>query len=335
MSQAMVLADRLEAQGHEISALLLAKNSRAVPTYFYNRFLNKIHEFDSPYFYYDTTQKGLNLSKTFIYNFFKVFTFIKSIHFIKSKIKYYKPQVVINFYEPLGGLAQLFKISNYTYYPVSHHFYLTHPDYKIKSNFKFAPLFLKLLNKVVALNASEIWALSFRPSITTYKNVLVKPPLIKKSILIAKPTAQNYILAYSVNKGYADEIKKWQENHSETVIHYFGDVSDEEDNVEIQKNLIFHKPNQELFEQYLIGCKGYISTAGFESICEALHLGKPTLLVPVVNHLEQLNNAIDAQNTGLCLQAQFFDVDKLIEFINSSHQLNNDKFKKWVRTEVL
>ena len=38
-----------------------------------------------------------------------------------------------------------------------------------------------------------------------------------------------------------------------------------------------------------LGCKAYASTAGFESVCEAMYLGKPILMVPA--HIEQDCNA--------------------------------------------
>lgn len=49
------------------------------------------------------------------------------------------------------------------------------------------------------------------------------------------------------------------------------------------------------------GCKAYLTTAGFESVCEALYLGKPVLMVPV--HVEQECNAWDAQKVGAGVRA--------------------------------
>lgn len=46
----------------------------------------------------------------------------------------------------------------------------------------------------------------------------------------------------------------------------------------------------------MAGCKAYASTAGFESVCEAMYLGKPILMVPA--HIEQDCNAYDAEKSG-------------------------------------
>ena len=50
------------------------------------------------------------------------------------------------------------------------------------------------------------------------------------------------------------------------------------------------------FLNQMAACKAYASTAGFESICEAMYLGKPILRVPA--HIEQDCNAFDAVNSG-------------------------------------
>lgn len=53
----------------------------------------------------------------------------------------------------------------------------------------------------------------------------------------------------------------------------------------------------------MAGCKAYASTAGFESICEAMYLGKPVLMVPA--HIEQDCNAYDAMKAGAGIISDF------------------------------
>lgn len=75
-------------------------------------------------------------------------------------------------------------------------------------------------------------------------------------------------------------------------------------------------------------CKGYISTAGFESICEAMFLEKPTLMIPVEGQYEQACNAIDGEISGAGKRAETFDIALLMETI--SHYKINKAFKSWV-----
>ena len=56
----------------------------------------------------------------------------------------------------------------------------------------------------------------------------------------------------------------------------------------------------------MAGCKAYASTAGFESICEAMYLGKPVLMVPA--HIEQDCNAYDAMKAGAGIIGDSFDL---------------------------
>ena len=70
-----------------------------------------------------------------------------------------------------------------------------------------------------------------------------------------------------------------------------------------------------------------ISTAGFESLCEAAWLGKPLFLVPVENHVEQQVNAIDAQQFGIGIAEKSFNLDRLAELPD---RLPVEKFRAWM-----
>lgn len=61
-------------------------------------------------------------------------------------------------------------------------------------------------------------------------------------------------------------------------------------------HLSFHQIDDVKFLNRMAGCRAYASTAGFESICEAMYLGKPVLMVPA--HIEQDCNAYDAYRSG-------------------------------------
>ena len=76
------------------------------------------------------------------------------------------------------------------------------------------------------------------------------------------------------------------------------------------------------------GCRAYASTAGFESVCEAMYLGKPVLMVP--SHIEQEINAFDAVRTGAGVSCDWFDLSRLLEFSESFEP--DPSFRKWVRS---
>ena len=77
-------------------------------------------------------------------------------------------------------------------------------------------------------------------------------------------------------------------------------------------------------------CMGYASTSGFESICEAMYLRKPILMVPTQGHFEQQCNSVDARLAGAGIVSDTFDLDKLLEFIPSFDKQDN-RFVQWVK----
>jgi len=87
-----------------------------------------------------------------------------------------------------------------------------------------------------------------------------------------------------------------------------------------------HKINDDEFLYYMEKCSGYITTAGFESICEAMYLGKPVLMVPT--HLEQEINAADAVLAGAGISSNSYNIGKLLKYIERA-PAKSDSFIKW------
>lgn len=81
-------------------------------------------------------------------------------------------------------------------------------------------------------------------------------------------------------------------------------------------------------DYHMSGCRAYATTAGFESVCEAMYLGKPLLMVPA--HIEQDCNAYDAALTGAGIVADSFDLQRLLDFEQGYRP--NAEFRYWVRS---
>ena len=75
--------------------------------------------------------------------------------------------------------------------------------------------------------------------------------------------------------------------------------------------------------------KALVTTAGFESVCEAMYMGKPTLMVPVKGHFEQWCNARDAMKAGSGIYADRFHLDSLLEYI-PQHKKKDQQYTKWI-----
>ena len=111
----------------------------------------------------------------------------------------------------------------------------------------------------------------------------------------AVPSNGSYLHGYLLNSGFSEEIRSWHSRHPSVPMHFFWDKKDQRAEVKIDDCLSFHQLDDTLFLRYMSGAKAYATTAGFESVCEAMYLNKPVLMVPT--HIEQACNAYDA----LCL----------------------------------
>lgn len=95
----------------------------------------------------------------------------------------------------------------------------------------------------------------------------------------------------------------------------------------IDNTLSFFQLDDVEFLRQMAGCKAYASTAGFESVCEAMYLGKPIMMVPA--HVEQDCNAFDAVRNGAGIVSSDFDLQRLLDFAESYQPKR--EFMYWVQ----
>lgn len=80
------------------------------------------------------------------------------------------------------------------------------------------------------------------------------------------------------------------------------------------------------FLKYMQGCSGCVTTAGFESVCEAMYLGKPVMMIPA--HVEQEINAADASAVGAGIVNTTFDISRLMDHI-PHYATKREVFREW------
>jgi uncharacterized protein (TIGR00661 family) len=330
MTQAISLADMLRSEGHEVLHVLVGKSKRReIPQFFFQKINSEVTPFESPNFVMDSSNKKIHIGKTMLFNVFKLRTFIKSMGIIQTKVKESKPDVIVNFYDLLGGLYSLCYRPKSNYIVIGHQFLLNHSKFQFPKGFNIDKYLLAINSKFVAMRAKKHLALSFRPmNDEPNRKIYVVPPLLRPEVTKLIPETQNYILGYMLNSGYAEDIEKWHKTHSENNLHFFWDKKDAPEELVINPTLTFHKINDQKFLQMMSKCKGYSSTAGFESICEAMYLGKPIMMVPSYGHFEQACNALDGSLSGAGFQSVTFDLSALVEYIPKHKDISID-FRKW------
>ncbi len=237
------------------------------------------------------------------------------------------PDLVINFFEPLTGLLQLWHRCSVPVLAVAHQFMARHPDAVRLPGSPLDRLGLRLFTRLVGARSWNL-ALSFFPAADLPdRRLFVGPPLLRRELFELAPRPGNYYLAYLLNHGYRDEVVAWQRQHSDMVLHCFYDRPEAPEVEQVSTNLFFHRINAQRFLQLMAGCRAVVSTAGFESVCEAVWLGKPVFLVPVANHVEQRQNAHEAVQLGFGISASGFALDGLGELPAA---LDSSDFREWV-----
>jgi uncharacterized protein (TIGR00661 family) len=337
LTQAMALAQLLRRNGHEVVEAMVGKNpNRTLPPFFEAGVECPVTAFDSPSFDYGKAGKRGNLVKTIFRNTtpLKLERWRKSISKIVRRIEENKPDVVVNFYEILLGMTSLTHRLRVPIVSIGHQFLVDHPDYSHRSRTDQGQFALRLNNMLCSMGTTKTLALSFYPLKDSYRDrMAVVPPLLRGDVFGLEARDEGYILGYMLNPGYADEVREWHKRHPEVRLHLFWDKKDAPETLEVDGGLSFHRIDDRKFLDMMAGCSGYATTAGFESVCEAMWLGKPALLVPA--HVEQEINAEDAAGIGAGVVATEFDLSRLVEFI-PRYTADTEEFRRWVdRAEEL
>lgn len=306
-------------------------DDREVPPFFVRKMGAPLFGFESPNFASFSHQKRPNLFLSVLKNGARPYIFRKSIRFVRQKIEEYHPNAVINFYEPITGMA-------YAYYKfdkkrgipmicIGHQYLLLHPHYMTTPEQDVKYYFLRMFSRITALPASKVLALSFRdlPSDAGGGMVTV-PPLLREEVFQLQPVQGDYIHGYMLNSGYFEEVSHWHAAHPEVPLRFFWDKKEADPVTVIDDRFILYRLDDELFLRSMAGCRAFSTTAGFESVCEALYFQKPTLMIPV--HIEQEFNAYDASLSGAGVSSLGFRLDRLLDFI--PHYAPDPHFREWV-----
>ncbi len=220
MTQALSLAQTLRGAGHEICRVIVGKNERrTIPAFFRDQIGAPIEWLESPTFVTDKNQKSVKPFRTVVYSLLNSAKYAKSIDAIDELVKADKPDVIINFYDFLGGLYNFTKRPKAKFVCIAHQFLMAHPSFDFPEGRKLDKISLRIGNKIASLGADKILALSFQHfEDVPKKKLYVVPPLLREEIKTLEITHETHILAYMVNPGYADEVNDFSSNVSLTVL---------------------------------------------------------------------------------------------------------------------
>ncbi len=333
LTQALSLKQILDKEGIVLKAVLIGKSSaRNIPDFFVKKIDAPLELFESPNFVMDKKFRGIDLGQTIQFNLRKIRGYRSSLKHIESAIRNYNPDQVINFFEPLTGY--LYGKKSASLPPlicIAHQYIFLHPEYKFPASDRFQARMLRFFTRLTSRGSKIRLALSLYPvPDLPEKNIIVIPPLLRSEIAAQEIKNEDFILLYLLNEGLIEDVIRWHEKHPQVSLHCFTDKKDMEEQWNYSTGLTFHALSDTLFLNMMARCKGLVATAGFESIGEAMFLGKPVLMMPVPGHFEQFCNSRDAASAGAGVYTDnHLDLSLLLDSIKDYDPEVKTRFRKW------
>ncbi|MEZ0609499.1 glycosyltransferase family protein [Fibrella sp. WM1] len=330
LTQAISLAQMVQAAGHEvIEAQVGLAADRPIPAFFAEQFPAPFKPVTTPELVYCPRTNQLLLGPTVKRVLSKLGTFRRSMQQLHEAIETHKPDVVVNFFELLCGLTYAFYRPAAPVISVAHQFMALHPDFPFppkKWIDKWSFLGLIRLN---AIGSSEVLGLSFdQQSDVPGRRLRVVPPLLRQELAALKPTQEPFILAYTTQPGLRSVVRAAHQQQPDQALRYYHAGVKQAEEV-IDKTLTECSLDGQRFLADMARCSAVATTAGFESVCEAMFLGKPVLMMPQPNHYEQACNALDGQRAGAGVAADTFDLSGLLGYVPSYDKGLQKRFQQW------
>lgn len=333
MTQSISMKQLLTDAGIEVCEVLIGKSEeREVPKFYYNEIEVPVTPMESPNMAFDKDKKSVNPLTTLTKNLSLGKNFAGSLKLIHTAVEKHKPDFIINFYEPLCGFYYLLHKPKAPIISIGHQYMFLNKDFTMPAEHVLANVALNTYTRLTCLGSTKKLALSFYPFADDIeKDIYTVPPLLRKEILTYPASQGNYLLIYLLNSGYRNDIIHWHKHNTNTLLHCFTDDKNAQETEQYDGTLFFHKLDDKKFMELMANAKAVVTTAGFESVCEAMYLGKPVFTVPVKGHHEQFCNSRDAIKTGLSLYGSEFDLCKFTEYIKKENKAANQEYTDWVK----
>ncbi len=331
LTQALSLAAMLRRHGHEITGVLVGRSpQRVLPDFFRARIGAPVVEFEAPRFAFDRSNRSVSMLRTLLGNLSpgSLARFRRSARLIREQIAVQHPDRIVNFYELLSSLTVRLYGIRIPMTGIAHQFLLGHRAYPYARNTGVEGFLLRLHARMTACGCAQLLGLSFRPmDDDTHRHIRVVPPLLRRDALSGSVSDEGFVLGYMVNNGFAAELRQWCAGHPQWSVHLFWDRFGAPQTLPAEGGLVFHRLDDAEFLDRMHRCRGYVTTAGFESVCEAMYLGKPMMLIPA--HIEQRINAADAAAAGAGIVAGRFDLGRFTDYLGHRHPPVAG-FREWV-----
>ena len=330
LTQALALEEMLSSNGHQVVEVLVGRSTtRRLPGFFNRNIQAPVKRFISPYHPYVEEEIKNQQGVDFLDNLWLIPEYYRSMRYIYRRIEASGADAVINFYELLTGLTYALFRPTIPYVCVGHQYLFLHSAFKAPDCSNIDQFILNLYTRCTSLRSAKRLALSFVEMPTDEaENIMVIPPLLRRDVTSMIPEEGDYIQGYLLFNRFASQVEAFHNRHPDVSLHFFWDNIDADDVKIVDQQLNYHQIDDLKFMDMMAKCKGFATTAGFESICEAMYLGKPVQMIPT--HIEQQFNAADASRSGAGIVSDQFEIEHLLDFADTYQP--NQEFIYWVKS---
>lgn len=329
--QAVAAKEQSERLGHHVDIATGRDEYEKSKSFVQQLFpTNKTILFDTFTYVFDNLGSVSNL-RTFWHNLKKMPVYIEELIFLYYLFTEY--DLIVNFYEPMVGLVNFFFKNKVKTISVGHQYLLNHSTYVKEGSFE--EWVIKQYTKLTAYGSYKIFALSIYPSshleeenFNSDKRIQIIPSILRKQLYKQPYDTSDYYVAY-VAQDYLHELLSFSRKNRGIYIECFCNYK-KEDCVDLPLSFVLTKPNSELFLARVKRCIGIITNGGFETLSEAVLLGKPIFMRPIDNHFEQRMNVADGVRWGVArkvdnlknLDLNFKHSKMLQEWLKSGEEIN-------------
>jgi len=121
------------------------------------------------------------------------------------------------------------------------------------------------------------------------------PPILRPEILSATPENRGHIVVYHSFARFFGPVRDFALRHPDVLVFAYGYAIPPR---EAPENIVFESDDTRFVDD-LATCDAFVGTAGFQSISEAIYLGKKVAIQPIERHYEQAWNADQVERHGL------------------------------------
>ncbi|MDX1493722.1 MAG: glycosyltransferase family protein [Longimicrobiales bacterium] len=274
MTQALALASFLRDAGHEVVDVLVGRSPhRSTPAYFLEEIEAPVHTFEAPVQVPGPKGRRLSVRRTVSDAVRRSPAFLRSVVAIAERTV--KVDVVVSFLDLLGGVSRVLFPNDVPTVAIAHNYVFLHPALADVPGPPHRRRLVLGYARATTAGTEQRVALSFDDlDPVPEKSLLVAPPLLRPGLDDVQTTDEGYLLAYTLNPGYADLLAAWQRG-SGSDVHCYLEGGASSLSGEPNPGFHAHDLDGKAFLDHLAGCRAYVGSAGFESICEAHYLGKP------------------------------------------------------------